>query len=53
MTDEYRTVKRVRKTQDPNKILLEPINKDFDPTELEKKLITGVWAVLGCAKKFF
>lgn len=53
MTSEYRTVKRIRKAQDPAKVLLEPINKDFDTIELEKKLITGVWAVLGCAKKFF
>lgn len=53
MTNEYRTVKRIRKAQDPDKVLLEPINKDFDPIELEKRLITGVWAVLGCAKKFF
>lgn len=53
MTNEYRTVKRIRKAQDPDKVLLEPINKDFDPIELEKRLVTGVWAVLGCAKKFF
>ena len=53
MTNEYRTVKRIRKAQDPAKVLLEPINKDFDTIELDKRLIMGVWAVLGCAKKFF
>ena len=53
MTNEYRTVKRIRKAQDHAKVLLEPINKDFDTIELDKRLIMGVWAVLGCAKKFF
>lgn len=53
MTSEYRTVKRIRKTNNPANLLLEPISKDFDPTEVRRDMITGVWQVLGCAKKFF
>lgn len=53
MTEEYRTVKRVRKANNPDNILLEPINKDYDATEIPKAIILGVWQVLGCAKKFF
>lgn len=53
MTDEWRTVKRVRKAQNPEYILLEPINKEYDEQEIPKSIIRGVWQVLGCVKKFF
>lgn len=53
MTDEWRTVKRVRKAQNPEYILLEPINKQYDEQEIPKSIIRGVWQVLGSVKKFF
>ncbi len=53
MTDEWRTVKRVRKAQDPAYILLEPINKEYDEQEIPKSIIRSVWQVLGSVKKFF
>lgn len=53
MTNEWRTVKRVRKAENPDSIILEPINKDYDKWEIPKDIITGVWQVLGCAKKLF
>ncbi len=53
MTDEWRTVKRIRKASNPENIILEPINKDYDNQEIPKAIIRGVWQVLGCVKKFF
>ena len=53
MTDEWRTVKRGRKANNPNYIILEPINKDYDEQEIPKSIIRGVWQVLGSIKKFF
>lgn len=53
MTSEWRTVKRVRKSQNPDNIILEPINKEYDEQEIPKSIIIGVWQILGCAKKFF
>ena len=53
MTNEWRTVKRVRKSPNPDYIILEPINKEYDEQEIPKSIITGVWQILGCAKKFF
>lgn len=53
MTDEWRTVKRVRKARNPEYILLEPINKEYDEQEIPKSIIRGVWQVLGSVKKFF
>lgn len=53
MTDEWRTVKRVRKARNPEFILLEPINKEYDEQEIPKSIIRGVWQVLGSVKKFF
>lgn len=53
MTEEYRTVKRIRKSDNPDNLLLEPINKGYDSTEIPKAVITGVWQVLGCAKRLF
>lgn len=53
MTEEYRTVKRIRRSDNPDNLLLEPINKSYDSTEIPKAVITGVWQVLGCAKRLF
>lgn len=54
MTDEYRTVKKVRRGHDIDHVILEPINKaEFEETEIPKSIITGVWTVLGCIKKLF
>ena len=54
ITDEYRTVKRIRKSKNPNNIILEPLNKDgFDDQEISKNIIRGVWAVIGYARKLF
>ncbi len=53
VTEEYRTVKRVRKSPNPDTIILEPVNKDYDTQELELKKILSVWAVIGCAKLIF
>lgn len=53
MTDEWRTVKRIRKSERSDYIILEPINRDYDIQEIPKSIIRGVWQVLGCAKKFF
>lgn len=53
MTDEWRTVKRVRKSENPEYIRLEPINKEYDEQEIPKSIIRGVWQVLGSIKKLF
>ena len=53
MTDEWRTVKRVRKSENPEYIRLEPVNKEYDEQEIPKSIIRGVWQVLGSVKKFF
>ena len=53
MTDEWRTVKRVRKSDNPEYIRLEPVNKEYDEQEIPKSIIRGVWQVLGSVKKFF
>ena len=53
MTDEWRTVKRVRKSDNPEYIRLEPVNKEYDEQEIPKSIIKGVWQVLGSVKKFF
>lgn len=54
MTEKYRTVKRVRKSSKADHILLVPENKnEYDIQEIPKRIITGVWQVLGCAKKIF
>lgn len=53
MTDEWRTVKRVRKSNNPEYIRLEPVNKEYDEQEIPKSIIRGVWQVLGSVKKFF
>jgi phage repressor protein C with HTH and peptisase S24 domain len=52
-TDEWRTVKRVRKSQNADYLLLESANKGYDNQEIPKSIVRGVWQVLGSVKKFF
>lgn len=54
ITDHYRTVKRVRKSADPDCLILEPINKNgYDEQEIPKEIIRDVWQVIGSVKKLF
>ena len=52
--DTIRTVKILRKSKDPNKLLFVPVNIDnFDEQEFEKSRIIKVYEVLGGISKFF
>ncbi|MDC7140295.1 LexA family transcriptional regulator [Bacteroides finegoldii] len=52
--DTIRTVKILRKSQDPAKLRFVPINtNDFDEQEFEKKRIVKLYEVLGSISKFF
>lgn len=52
--DNLRTVKMLRKSKDPNKLLFVPFNIDnYDPQEFEKRRIIKVYEVLGSISKFF
>lgn len=54
VTDEYRTVKKVRKsTKGDNYIRLVPLNCDYDEQDIDKRIIRNVFQVVGCAKKIF
>lgn len=54
VTDEYRTVKKVRKsTKGDDFIRLVPANIEFDEQDVNKSIIRRVYQVLGCAKKIF
>ena len=52
--DGIRTIKILRKSQDPNKLKFVPINiANFDEQEFEKERIIKIYEVLGCISKFF
>lgn len=52
--DTIRTVKILRKSKDPNKLLFVPVNIDnFDEQEFDKSRIIKVYEVLGGISKFF
>lgn len=52
--DTLRTVKILRKSQDPNKFRFVPINTaEFDEQEFEKNRIIRIFEVLGSISKFF
>ena len=52
--DTIRTVKILRKSKDPNKLLFVPVNTDcFDEQEFDKSRIIKVYEVLGGISKFF
>jgi SOS-response transcriptional repressors (RecA-mediated autopeptidases) len=52
--DCARTIKTLRKADDPDKIRFIPVNKDgYDEQEFDKKRIKKVFTVLGSIRKFF
>nr|WP_310508607.1 hypothetical protein [Bacteroides faecis] len=52
--DTIRTVKILRKSQDPNKLRFVPINtKDYDEQEFDKSRVVKLYEVLGSISKFF
>lgn len=52
--DTIRTVKILRKSQDPNKLRFVPINtKDYDEQEFDKSRVIKLYEVLGSISKFF
>lgn len=52
--DTIRTVKILRKSKDPNKLLFVPVNTaNYDEQEFEKYRIIKVYEVLGGISKFF
>jgi len=54
VTDEYRTVKKVRKSgKGDDYIRLVPLNLEFDEQDIPKSIIRKVFQVLGTAKKIF
>lgn len=53
VTQEYRTIKIIRKSNKENHLKLVPINtKECDEQEIPKKLIQRVFQVIGTAKRF-
>lgn len=55
VTDEFRTIKKVRKsTKGDDFLRLVPLNtNEFDEQDIPKDTIRSVFQVLGCAKKIF
>ena len=53
VTDQYRTVKRIRKSDRQGWIRLVPENPDYDPQDIPASSVISVYQVLGCAKKIF
>jgi len=54
VTDEYRTIKKIRKSAKGDDFLLFiPENPDFDEQDIPKNIIRHIFQVLGCAKKIF
>lgn len=51
--DTIRTIKIIRRSQNPNTFLFVPINKDYDAQEYEKSRILQVFEVIGSISKFF
>lgn len=51
--DTFRTIKILRKSSDPDKFLLVPINKDYDEQEFDKSRILKIYGVMGAISKFF
>lgn len=51
--DTLRTIKILRRSQDPDAFLYVPINKDFDPQEYPKSRIRNIFEVIGSISKFF
>lgn len=53
VTDQYRTVKRIRKSDQEGWIRLVPENPAYDPQDIPASSVIAVFQVLGCAKKIF
>ena len=54
VTDEYRTVKKVRKSKKGDDFIkLVPMNDEFDEQDIPKAIVRKVFQVLGSAKKIF
>lgn len=52
VTDEYRTIKRVRRSDVPGRIRLVPENPDYDPQDIDVAGIRHIYRVLGSVKLF-
>lgn len=50
--NDLRTVKRVRKGGSSDSVLLVPTNPNYDIQEIEKSVISRIFSVLGCLKRF-
>ena len=53
VTEQYRTVKRIRKSDRQGWIRLVPENPDYDAQDIPAASVIAVFQVLGCAKKIF
>lgn len=51
-TDEITTIKRLRKGNSPDTYILEPLNREYDADEINKKDIVRIYKVTGCIKSF-
>lgn len=52
-TNNMRTVKKIRKGESIEQFKLVPVNTaDYDEQDIEKKMISKVFEVLGCMKRF-
>lgn len=52
-TNNMRTVKKIRKGESKEQFKLVPVNTaDYDEQDIEKKMISKVFEVLGCMKRF-
>ena len=53
VTEQYRTVKRIRKSDRDGWIRLVPENPDYDAQDIPASSVRSIYQVLGCAKKIF
>lgn len=53
VTEEYRTIKRIRKATVREYITLVPENPEYDAQDILADNVQAVYQVLGCAKKIF
>lgn len=51
--DTLRTIKILRRSQDPDAFLFVPINGDYDPQDYPKSRIINIFEVIGSISKFF
>lgn len=50
VTEQYRTIKRIRKSEDPDMVRLVPDNTEYDAQDIRKDSVIAVFRVLGAAK---